>query len=877
MKSSRRRAILRHLLVLGIFFAVHLVIFRDVVREMPAIWQGDKAIAQHELIPFFDWNTQFASQILNNYTDLTSTDEMRLSYTFWASWMRHFAILPVALVIANTLAGFLFYWAVYIISDAIFEDNRFICISALSAALSIHLFILYLKLVHFYVLGIGFALFALSLSLTIRYLFLSYTASTRQLIVLALIVLINPATHFHVLYYVSLSIFFVICTSWALLGTKINLNHILRQWVRLSLVILLVAFIPYVLYIQYIVSLQSTSISNTISISYWMLDANSLDWSLALTMESTSSISHFLTGQYLIEDLSETRLILVIATLIIMASAFFTRLFRNHRHMITFFMVFFSLSTWLSVGYGNSLSFHTLLRNIALHIHQASSAWLDPLLTVMFTLVQILRFSHRFSFLQFYALGVMMALALRALLTLSQHIIKRGLYRRSVYLMAACLPIILLNWDQQAVILSGNFDGFVQPYTIPDDLEQIKAILAEEDEGNLFILPSMETARVLYDEQHANYYNFIDKFFIYYLNSPTYYYGVGATQTNKRVAYLAYLAILKDEVWWLDVLNYNADVKYLLHLKTLQPRPSGLATLPVLPTLTTIRIKSAVANEELYPLYTGTQFDLYAIAQPSPQGSPVLIDQRWSTLIATLQSRAIRELDVNQAFVPSQIHHYLAKPGNHYLLTDDVSHAAYDVYASLHPDQVFVVDRRTIPFDGELISSATYTSVVSMFVTQQSEYSYNHFDAYFPAWPNILSEGGVIGTRHKPIPISITVEQNGTYRLLLRGYYPHPRLSFTLDEQTYFLEKQSGVDTADNLVDLYYFAVDLELPRGQHKLTLNESYHDGELLLIDMLLAMPMEHLPASFNSSELNFDKFAIRKTKYPELYEVELFRSTN
>ena len=60
-------------LIFGLILLFHLLTFREVLFSIPSIWQGEEVLVREELVPFFDFQTQFFDQILGEQSELTST------------------------------------------------------------------------------------------------------------------------------------------------------------------------------------------------------------------------------------------------------------------------------------------------------------------------------------------------------------------------------------------------------------------------------------------------------------------------------------------------------------------------------------------------------------------------------------------------------------------------------------------------------------------------------------------------------------------------------------------------------------------------------------------------------------------------------------
>lgn len=138
-----------------LFLLIHIFIFRDVIAAIPSVFKGDASIVREELVPFFDFKTQFWGE---GTSALTSSEEVRVSYSFWTAWVRQNNILPFAIVILNALSAFILFYAFHRIGRYIYKKSLFGIVSAFLAALLIHTVLLYAKMAHFYVLIIGFSI-----------------------------------------------------------------------------------------------------------------------------------------------------------------------------------------------------------------------------------------------------------------------------------------------------------------------------------------------------------------------------------------------------------------------------------------------------------------------------------------------------------------------------------------------------------------------------------------------------------------------------------------------------------------------------------------------------------------------------------------------
>ena len=67
------------------FILLNIIIFRVPLTHTPQIMEGTEVLSAEELVPIFNFKTQFTDLLLNNYSDLTSDNTSRLRYSFYTS------------------------------------------------------------------------------------------------------------------------------------------------------------------------------------------------------------------------------------------------------------------------------------------------------------------------------------------------------------------------------------------------------------------------------------------------------------------------------------------------------------------------------------------------------------------------------------------------------------------------------------------------------------------------------------------------------------------------------------------------------------------------------------------------------------------------
>ena len=89
----------------------------------------------------------------------------------------------------------------------------------------------------------------------------------------------------------------------------------------------------------------------------------------------------------------------------------------------------------------------------------------------------------------------------------------------------------LANEPYRKVYGSGDFNGFAAAYPV-DELAEVKDALEGLPQSKTVVLPPTETAKLVVGSDGVAH-KFIDKFYIYYLDQPSFYYGLTGDSTNK--------------------------------------------------------------------------------------------------------------------------------------------------------------------------------------------------------------------------------------------------------------------------------------------------------------------------------------------------------
>ena len=128
------------------------------------------------------------------------------------------------------------------------------------------------------------------------------------------------------------------------------------------------------------------------------------------------------------------------------------------------------------------------------------------------------------------------------------------------------------SWQYRETFLSGNFRNFLAPYPVTP-LKEVKEALLSMPPGKVVVLPPTETAKVIVDISGVEH-KFIDKFHIYYLDLPSYYYGLTGDSDNKYEFFLMLRALYYQQDWWVNIAR-DLELRYIVINKELVANTVG--------------------------------------------------------------------------------------------------------------------------------------------------------------------------------------------------------------------------------------------------------------------------------------------------------------
>jgi hypothetical protein len=854
------RPYLMYGLIFAAFLLLHLVMLRDVVMAIPAILQGNATIVREELVPFYDFARQFWS---SGASQLTSSDEVRVAYSFWTAWVRHDKVLPFALILMNTLSLFLLFFSFHRIGKY-FAKHRplFGVIAAILAAVVIYSILLYAKVAHFYVLIIGFSLFALAVSLMLEQIFFRRELSWTGVTAVSLLVLLNPAIHFHIIFYVLFAVVVAVHLVFNFALNRKYFGYYLRKNLLYFVVVTLASLLPYVALIYFTTSSSLDTVSTDIPVNYWMIYYTSLPLQFIFSFDTAGHLDLIRYGDYLapLPRFGSVIITGLVAGLFIFKN--FGSLSILKKVVVMTLFITMLAAMWMSIGYSprSTISFHMVLSSAALLLAEQSNALAGTISDGLSVFINVLRFPHRFQFIYFYAGGLLFMIALVWLRGILQRRTGRALLSGGLVALIALFPITA-SADYRSALTSGNLATFLTPYEIPDDLKNIRSLLAAQDDDRLFILPTMESGREIVE--YDNRFGFLDKFFIYYLDQPTFYYGVGANTQNKILAYLVYEAIADGQPWWEDVLVSNIGVTHILVPKNIEPRNPGITYFPEVDDHIDTRLDE---SEYFSVVYDGEDFALYQADIQTDSWPHTMVDLQWKNVVDELTSDNFEQ---QRTHFPLQLGR-LASQERVKLVSDNTERSFYTLYAHGSPDKTFYPAGATLPFSPSLVASSNFTNTaLSLSILRNKDDAYNFLDEEVANLTSLRVPSFVGLTQGDgKMPVNFTVPENGDYRLVLHGASRSHEITANLGGQLIQLEKIQDDRTDEQYVEFSYFVADVRLMQGRHSLDVINSNENS--VLAESLTAVPTRELPGDFGDTDSHL--FAIRPTADPGTYELQI-----
>ena len=819
-KPNYRKATRTIALVVGvIYFASSLFIFRGVAASIPLVLDGTAVINGDELVPFFNPTSQLIDQAAGKFNQLTNGYEFRVRYAFLTTWMRYYKVLPFAIILVIPSITYAGYLAVswFLCASLKSLSPPIVYTASAGPVAVIFLIMTYSKITHFYTLILGFSMFLIAVVLVTYGLIFAVRRAYWYIAAAALITLFNPAVHYLILFalYQSMTVGgLILLEGWRFLRSGL-LRRILpvRGWLRylhpkaiwrhrgaimgatftravMAMVVLGVfALLPYGLFVKFVALRGVPNLSETVPGDFYFITDASIAWKHLLALDMAGIMDKMMTGDYLAK---EPRYANIFYTVMIMLPLFlpamrrkvFDTPGRRQFLFVAYLNVFFSM--WATLGYSEPGWLPTFHRTIALISRTAygmQSSIGDLVLMITSTIVQVLRFPHRFELILFMIACILMPISL----TMTVQWVLAGLRRwehsagptagtaamlsrkAAQWLAAPLLSLLFMaplfsSWQYRDTFLSGNMMGFLAPYPVTP-LKEVKNELLKRPPGKVVVLPPTETAKVIVDISGVEH-KFIDKFHIYYLDLPSFYYGLTGDSDNKFEFFLLLRALYYQQDWWVNIAR-DLDLRYIVINRELIANTVGGAEYlreiekVILPELDQM-------PEYLQRIYENESYVVYEFTDlPKAPRIPLFVDTGWSDFIKILSSdlTLTRYFDLRHTVVSDDLTEYDSLA----LVTDDPHAAALDLFIKANPGQFFSPASNIFAFSPETIPSSYYLSPMFRLFQFFSDSKWNRLNMITPGLFGTI-KGSFIGVpRANRFRIAATFPASGTYHILMRG------------------------------------------------------------------------------------------------------------
>ncbi|MEM9466132.1 MAG: hypothetical protein AAGA90_12205 [Actinomycetota bacterium] len=808
--------------LVGLFyFGANLVIFRDVVTALPAILDGRSVINGDELVPYFNPRSQLLDQAAGEFNQLTHGYEFRVRYSFLTTWVRHYKILPFAILLFLPAIVYTAYLTVvWFLGRVVTSISRTtLTLAAAFPTGFVYLIMTYAKITHFYTLVAGLCMFMISSLVMLDALLFRRWRWRRRMLLACLVTLLNPAVHYLILFGLFLAL---TLTTLALgeIARAIRTGHILRvraalrpsnvwhavaqpwrlrrMWsmlvhsqdttlgrcVTAGALFLFTTLIPYALFVKFVALRGVDNLSETVPGDYYFIRDASVSLVHILSWDLAGIMDKIKFGDYLAKTPRVPNMLYTLAAFAPLAIKPIRRsLFptRAHRQLLGVIYVNVIFAIWATVGYGNPSWFPTFHRSMAATtraMYATDSAAGDLTLTLASTIVQVLRFPHRFQLILFMLAPVLLTLPLAWVIERANR--RWGSTRQPVFGAESRSSIItrialtlaigsvfflpfLSNSNYREVFTSGNFGHFATAYPV-DELKEVKDVLEQYPSGKTVVLPPTETSKLVVDPNGAPH-KFIDKFYIYYLDQPSFYYGLTGDSANKFEFFLILRAMYYQQDWWINVAR-DIDLEYIVLNKQIENnRGVGAEYLPDIELY--LREQIEAQPDHVEQLFENDSFVLYRLdIEKEPEREVLLIDTSWKDFLDLVFAR----LDLSRCYDFQYISNYDPPPDGRTVnvVATARDEAGIDMWAAANEDHFFIPSHKMFAFNPEVVSSSYYLSPMFRLFLFFSDTKWNRAEMITPGVFGTL-RGSFIGVpRDTGFTVPTVVDEPGRYRVLLR-------------------------------------------------------------------------------------------------------------
>lgn len=809
--STKQRVRLIAIAVAVLYFGASFYFFRGVIAGIPDVLAGRAVINGDELVPFFNPMSQLIDQAAGKFNQLTNGYEFRVRYAFLTTWMRYYKILPFAIVLVIPGITYAGYLAVSIFLAASFKSlsPEVVYIASSAPVAVIFMIMTYSKVTHFYTLILGFSMFLVAVVLVTYGMIFAERRAYWLIAAAALVTLFNPAVHYLILFALYQSFTVAGLLLWE--GVRFLRSGLLRKtfpvrrwlpnvhprvlWAHrtailaapstraiMAMVFLGVfALVPYGLFVKYVALRGVPNLSETVPGDFYFITDASIPYMHLLSFDMAGIMDKMMTGDYLAKDPRYANMVYTVMTLLpLLLPAMRRRLFdtpARQRFLFTAYLnVFFSM--WATLGYSEPEwlpTFHRLISFISLTAYGMESAIGDLILMLTSTIVQVLRFPHRFELILFMMACILMPISLSQLIQWVQGWLRSRTTRRpqagaiAAWSLAPLLTLLFFapifsSWQYRETFLSGDFRSFLSPYPVTP-LREVRDFLVKMPPGKVVVLPPTETAKVIIDIDGVER-KFIDKFHIYYLDLPSYYYGLTGDSDNKFEFFLLLRALYYQQDWWVNIAR-DLDLRYIVINRELIANTVGGAEYlreiekVILPELDQLpQYLTRLYENESYVVY---EFTDLAVAPRAP----LFVDLSWGDFINALS----RNIDLSRCYDLryTVVSDDLTKYANLTVLTDDPKMTALNLMIKSNPERFFSPSSNILAFNRDIVPSSYYLSPMFRLFQFFSDSKWNRLNMITPGLFGTI-KGSFIGVpRPTTFRIAAKFPEAGEYRILMRG------------------------------------------------------------------------------------------------------------
>ncbi|MFH0851708.1 MAG: hypothetical protein V1876_03075, partial [Candidatus Peregrinibacteria bacterium] len=535
------------------------------------------------------------------------------------------------------------------------------------------------------------------------------------------------------------------------------------------------------------------------------------------------------------------------------------------------------LAMWSSIGYADVVlfpTFHMMLAALFRKLYLIAGPLAEGGMRIMTETIHVLRFPDRFQFIFFATVALLMPLGVLSIEThcaaLARFMGRFGRATGVVLCTAAFFLPLFAHWEYRTALLTGDFGGFLRPYSV-EPLREIKSALQALPQGKVIVLPPSEGPWIG-ESGKEEPYQFIDKFFIYFLNSPSYYFGLTGNPENKYWFFLLFESLSRNEHWWINVFR-NLHIRYLILNKELDFPSHSQSYLP--------GIAQAIAEQprampQFFRKVTENKsFALFEFIDPAREtAQPLLLDTEWKTF-QCIQERSLALTRDNHMLAlnspPAEMSGTTLT-----VVTTDREKARLDLYIRENKASFFRPDQSSFAFNADHLPSSEYFGMILPMLNLLTESAYNIFHIIIPGPFDTFTTSFVGLLKPTSIRFPVTVPQNGTYEILLRSIPTQHQFAIRSDggpvtsitvtpsaSSTYYVTTRSvpfgihsPVDPATTTVGTlssqvpniimpvgdafsYVSLGTLDLVEGNHQLYLTKN--DANPLVIEGVLLLPVQ------------------------------------